>query len=406
MREHQAGSPVFERDMFKDFDFESPEFNERFDEVLNEMAAKCPMARSEVGHGYWVINRYQDVKKAAQDWRTFSSAHGYQVNRPDGAPVILPEESDPPYHNDWRSALNPFFSPAAVAEYESDIRTMANELIDRFITSGKCNFVSDFSSQLPGMVFFQCVMGVPVEDLPELFEAIDKGTFGPPEERPGYFVKVNDYLDDYLKRRSQEPPRGDVVDRVNEGVDKDGQPCSWEDKVAIVLDLVFGGLATTTHVMTAAMNHLANNDEDRRALAADPSLVAGAVEEFVRLFPPVVAPGRYVTKDVELGGVQLRAGDWVALNYAAASRDEDVTSNPTEFDLRRQQVVHSAFGVGVHRCLGSHLARLELKVTVEEFLRRIPEFWVPQGHKPSYETGQLRTMTSLELAFDATSQKG
>jgi cytochrome P450 len=398
--EQQAESTVFERDMFRDFDIESPEFNERFDDVLNEMAAKCPMARSEVGHGYWMINRYSDVKKAAQDWRTFSSAKGYQLNRPEGAPVILPEESDPPYHNDWRTALNPFFSPTAVAEYETAVRGMANELIDRFIASGRCNFVADFSSQLPGMVFFQCVMGVPVEDLPELFEAIDKGTFGPPAERPGYFVKVNDYLNDYLKRRSEEPPRGDVVDRVNEGVDQNGQPCSWEDKVAIMLDLVFGGLATTTHVMTAAMNYLATHDNDRKALVAEPALVATAVEEFVRLFPPVVAPARYVTKDVELGGVQLHAGDWVALNYAAASRDADVTPNPTQVDLQRQQIVHSAFGVGVHRCLGSHLARLELRVTLEEFLSRIPDFSVPEGHQASYETGQLRTMTSLELTFN------
>ncbi|MFJ8812967.1 cytochrome P450 [Amycolatopsis thermoflava] len=396
----------FQRDMFNDFDIESPEFNERFDNVLNAMAAKCPMARSEVGHGYWVINRYADVKKAAQDWRTFSSARGYQLNRPEGAPVILPEESDPPYHNDWRAVLNPYFSPSTVGGYEAEIRAMANELIDKFVDSGKCNFVTDFSSQLPGMVFFNCIMGVPVEDLPELFEAIDKGTFGPPAERPGWFVKVNDYLNDYLKKRSQEPPRGDVVDRVVEGVDRDGKPCSWEDKVAIVLDLVFGGLATTTHVMTAAMHYLATHEQDRKDLASDLSLVAVAVEEFVRLFPPVVAPARYVTKDVELGGVQLKAGDWVALNYAAASRDPAVTPDPTTVDLRREQVVHSAFGVGVHRCLGSHLARLELKVTIEEFLRRIPEFGVPAGHKPSTETGQLRTMTSLELIFDpATTRK-
>src|SRR5689334_595734 len=101
----------FRRDWTKDFDFEDPEFNERFDDVIDSLASGCPMSRSEVGHGYWVVNSAADVRKAAQDWKTFTSAKGWQVNRPEGAPVILPEESDPPYHNEWRAVLNPFFSP-------------------------------------------------------------------------------------------------------------------------------------------------------------------------------------------------------------------------------------------------------------------------------------------------------
>jgi len=240
---------------------------------------------------------------------------------------------------------------------------------------------------------------VPVEDLPDLFSNIDKGTFGPLAERPTHFVKVLNYLNDYLKMRSEAPPRGDVVDVVNAGVLKDGEPCPWEDKVAIVLDLVFGGLATTTHVMTAAVNHLARSDDDRRALVADPSIVETAVEEFVRMLPPVVAPARVVTKDTELGGVALKAGEWITLNYAASSRDPAVTPNALTLDIRRQGIVHSAFGVGPHRCLGSNLARLELRVTVEEFLRRIPEFSIKPGTEPTYETSQLRTMTSLHLEF-------
>ncbi|MGQ0624635.1 MAG: cytochrome P450 [Sporichthyaceae bacterium] len=387
------------RDFHKDFDFEDPEFNERFDEITDDLASTCPMSRSEVGHGYWVVNSAADVRKAAQDWKTFTSAKGWQVNRPEGAPVILPEESDPPYHNEWRAVLNPFFSPKVVDGYVADVRRMANGLIDAFIERGACEFVSDFTAHLPGMVFFECVMGVPVEDLPELFTNIDKGTFGPLAERPTHFVKVMNYLSDYLKMRSEAPPRGDVIDVVNAGVDKDGQPCPWEDKVAIVLDLVFGGLATTTHVMTAAVNYLASHEADRRALVAEPALIDTAVEEFVRMLPPVVAPARVVTKVTELGGVSLKAGEWIALNYAASSRDPAATVNGTHLDIRREGIVHAAFGIGPHRCLGSNLARLELKVTVEEFLRRIPEFSLKPGTRPTYETSQLRTMTSLHLEF-------
>lgn len=402
MTQTPAARP-FKRDMFNDFDFEDPEFNERFDEVLNEMAAKCPVAHSQVGHGYKIINTYKDVKKAAQDWRTFSSAKGYMVNRPDGASLILPEESDPPYHDKWRKVLNPFFSPTAIAEFEDQIRAIANELIDTFEGKGQCNFVSEFSAHLPGMVFFRCLVGVPEEELPELFEGIDKGTFGPLEERPQYFKKVNDYLAAYLEQRTKEAPRGDVIDVVLAGVDReDGTQAPWEDKVAIVLDLVFGGLATTTHAMTAAVNYLAQHDDVRRELVENPDLIPQAVEEFVRLFAPVVAPARYVTQDTTLGDLELRKGDWIALNYAAVSRDPDLTEDPTTLDIHRKGVVHSAFGMGPHRCLGSHLARLELKVTLEEFLRRIPNFRLTDGTAAKTESGQLRTTTSLGITFGAS----
>ncbi|WP_067662273.1 cytochrome P450 [Nocardia miyunensis] len=397
----------FKRDMFTDFDFEDPEFNERFDEVLDEMAAKCPVAHSRTGHGYKVINTYKDVKKAAQDWRTFSSAKGYALNRPEGTPTILPEESDPPYHDKWRKVLNPFFSPTAVAEFEDEIRTIANELIDTFEGKKDCDFVRDFSAHLPGMVFFRCVMGVPEADLPELFEGIDKGTFGPLAERPQYFQKVNDYLDAYLAKRGDEPARGDVVDVVNAGVaQEDGTPAPWADKVAIVLDLVFGGLATTTHAMTAAVNYLAQHPDVRAELCRDPALIPQAVEEFVRLFAPVVAPARYVTQDTTLGDLELRKGDWIALNYAAVSRDPETTDDPTTLNIHRKGVVHSAFGMGPHRCLGSHLARLELQVTLEEFLRRIPNFHITEGTSAKTETGQLRTTTSLEITFGDAVAKG
>jgi cytochrome P450 len=340
------------------------------------------------------------VKKAAQDWRTFSSAKGYALNRPEGTPTILPEESDPPYHDKWRKVLNPYFSPTAIAEFEDEIRTIANELIDTFQDNGRCDFVRDFSAHLPGMVFFRCVMGVPEADLPELFEGIDKGTFGPLEERPGYFQKVNDYLDSYLAQRSTEPERGDVVDVVNRGVTReDGTPAPWEDKVAIVLDLVFGGLATTTHAMTAAVNYLAQHADVRTELHDDPALIPQAVEEFVRLFAPVVAPARCVTQDTVLGDMELRKGDWIALNYAAVSRDPETTDDPTSLNIHRKGVVHSAFGMGPHRCLGSHLARLELKVTLEEFLRRVPDFHITEGTSAKTETGQLRTTTALEITF-------
>ncbi|WP_245713662.1 cytochrome P450 [Nocardia vaccinii] len=402
----QGGCP-FERDMFNDFDFESPEFNERFDEVIDAFAESCPVAHSKVGHGYKVLNTYQLVKKAAQDWRTFSSAKGYMVNRPEGSSLILPEESDPPYHDAWRKVLNPFLSPDTVAGFENAIVEVADELVDDFIERGECDFVADFSAHLPGRVFFKCIMGVPERDLPALFEGIDQGTFGPIEQRAKHFKFVGDYLAEYLTMRRAEPPRGDVVDIINAGVNTpEGSPSSEEDKVAVILDLVFGGLATTTHAMTAAMAYLAENSDLRARLVAEPGLIPKAVEEFVRLFSPVIAPARYVTEDATIGEVEFKKGDWIALNFAAASRDPELVPNPSILDVDREEAAHAAFGYGPHRCIGSHLARLELRVTLERVLQRIPNFAIKAGTAPVTETSQLRSTTSLQLTFEPGDKRG
>lgn len=393
-------SARFGRDIFRDFDIDDPRFNEQFFPILDELVEHCPVARSNKGEGYWVVSRQEDIRQVGQDWKTFSSAKGYQPNRPDGLPYLYPEESDPPKHTAWRRALNPHLSPKAVENYDVQIREDANTLIDRFIDSGECEFISDFAAKLPGWAFFKNVMGVPVEDLDKLVAGVENGTFAPPEERAGHFAGVFDYLGKYLAIRKDEPPRGDMVDTIAAGVEYEGgEHSSWEEQVSVIVDLTFGGIATTTYVMAGAINFLAEHPKERKWLAEHPEAIPRAVEEFVRVFPPVVALGRTCTHDVEVAGTQMKEGDFVMLNYAAASRDPRVVDDPTHIDINRETVLHSAFGVGVHRCIGSNLARLELKVTFEEWLRRIPEFEVRPGTAPTYESGILRTMKQLELVF-------
>ncbi|MPY47499.1 cytochrome P450 [Streptomyces acidicola] len=396
----------FGRDIETDFDIDDPAFNEHFYDVLDTMVARCPVAHSKVGKGYSLLNRYEDVRRAGQDWRTFSSAKGFQPNRPEGMPYLYPEESDPPRHTDWRRALNPFFAPNAVKEFEGQIRADANDLIDAFADRGTCEFIHDFAAQLPGRAFFKNLIGVPVDDLAMLVEAMDAGTYGPVEERAASFGRAIDYLGDFLARRRDEPPRGDLVDLIAGGVEHDGEPCSWEERVSVITDLTFGGIATTTFVMAGALLHLATHPKDRETLVREPSRIPNAVEEFVRYYPPVVALGRTVTKDVEIAGHRFEEGDFVLLNYAAASRDPDALDRPAELDINRESILHTAFGVGPHRCIGSNLARLELRVVLEEFLRRIPDFALKEDTTPEYETGVLRTMTSLHLVFPGGRTEG
>jgi cytochrome P450 len=383
----------------KTFDIEDPAFAEQFEDVLEHLVTKCPVAHSKVGPGYSVFNRYTDVRRCAADWRTFSSTDGWLLNPPEGNLPILPEDLDPPYHTAWRRVLNPFFSPEAVGRLEASARRYAGELVDRFAPRGWCEYVAEFAAHLPGLILFHHIIPVPVDDLPILFHDIDLYAFGPVNERAAAFSRVHAYLERFLVARRQEPTRDDLVDVLLAGVEHNGGPCSWEDKVHTTLDVVFGGLATTTHAIAGAMYELATKPDIRQKVLRDTVCLATAVEETVRLHAPVVAVGRTVRADVEVSGVALKTGDRVALNFAAASRDPDLCANPRTFDVHRAEVMHSAFGIGPHRCLGEHLARLEIRIAIEEFLKRIPDFALEPGTQPQYESGQLRTMKNLCLRW-------
>jgi len=388
------------RDIFNDFDFDDPQFNAQIYDTLDDMLEYCPVVRSQVGSGYWMVTRNADVRRIGQDWKTFSSAQGYQPNRPEGLPYLMPEESDPPIHTAWREALNPHLSPKAVANYDETVRKDVNTLIDRFYDRGECEFISEFGAILPGWAFFKNILGVPVDDLDMLVASVEQGTFAPPPERPGHFKVIFEYLDNYLRIRSKEPPREDLVSTILKNVKyPDGSDAPWEHQVSVLVDITFGGIATTTYVMGSAIEFLARHPEERKALLEDPALVESAIEEFARVFPPVVALGRTCTRDVEVAGTEMKEGDFVMLCYAASSRDPRAVENPQKIDIHRKSVLHSAFGVGPHRCIGSHLARLELRAFLEEWLRRIPDFSVKHGTTPNYETGFLRSMRSLHLVF-------
>ena len=381
------------------FDIDHPVFATHFEAALDHLVATCPVAHSSVGPGYRVFNRYRDVRRCAQDWRTFSSADGWMLDPPAGNIHILPEDLDPPYHTEWRRVLNPFFTAAAVAALEGPARVYAAALVDSFAARGVCEYVADFAAQLPGLVLFKHILPVPIAELPTLFKDIDIYSFGPLADRTAAFGRVYAYLQKFLEDRAQQPPRDDIVDVILAGVELDGEPCPWEDKVHVTLDVVFGGLATTTHAMSGAIFALADEPSIRAGLRQDPSRMDTAVEETVRLYAPVVAVGRSVREAIEVCGEQLAVGDRIALNYAAASRDPEVCTRPERFDIQRPEVVHTAFGVGPHRCLGEHLARLEIRVAIEEFVKRIPNFDVAPGTVPVYESGQLRTMKTLHLRW-------
>jgi cytochrome P450 len=386
-----------------DVDLDSPEFAEKYEETLTELVTKCPVARSSAAGGYWLVSRYEDVRACAQDWETFSNEGGFEPGRApqEGQARLYPVELDPPYQTRWRNALGPYFNPRAIEKYDKNIRVQVDALIDEFIEKGSCDWVEEFAAQLPGRVFFASFLGVPLSELPAIQKATDDAMRGPVEQRLDAWGYIGGFLDGYLRMREKEPPRDDFVDAILRGVeDNTRQPCPWEHKLYIIIDLLAGGIGTTTFLLSGMAYHLATYPEDKERLAADPSLHMQAIEELIRYYAAIVALGRLAKKDADVAGQKIAKGDFLMLSYAAAARDPQIFEHPNEVDIDRKITVNPAFSFGPHRCIGSHIARQEARITLEEVLKRMPDLAIPPGKGPKFSNSTItRNMDSLPLTF-------
>jgi cytochrome P450 len=384
-------------DFGADYDMNSPELAARWDEVVPELHARCPVARSEVGEGYWVLNRHADVAAAAADWERFSNATGFMPDRPADMPYLYPEECDPPFHTAVRGAVQDFFRPKAVRAYEDEVRRHAEELVAALRAADEPEAVAGFANALPGRVFCESVAGMPVGDVEGLQREFDLAILGPVAGRGAALQRAFDYVEAYLRRREEEPRRDDVVQAI---LDLDADGVDWDAKVGILANLTLGGVGTTGFVIASAIQHLADRPEDRARLVADPALLPGAIEELIRFFAPSPHDGRRVTAPVEVGGVAFAPGDYVILSFGAASRDPAVFDRPDELVLDRPLPNrHMAFGSGLHRCVGLHLAKLELRVGLEVFLREVPDYALAPGFAPAYQISNTRVIERLPLVI-------
>lgn len=398
------------RDHFTDFDLDSPEFRDHYEEVLDELVDKCPVAHSNAFGGYWLVSRAEDVRRCAQDYATFTTTLGFEPNRSneEGGLKLYPLEIDPPYQTRWRSALGEYFSPRAIRTREANICEQADFLLDTVIEAGECDFVDAFAAQLPGRVFFGSFLGVPFDALNDIQKATDTAMRGAASERAAAWGIVAGFLTDYLERRATEPARGDFVDAVLAGVDDDsGQPCAWNDKLFIMIDMMAGGMGTTSHVLASIVHHLATHPDDRERIQADPALRPNLVEEVIRVHAPIVATGRTATRDTEIAGQAIKEGDFVMLSQAAACRDPRVIENPKTVNLDKPAPQNLAFSYGPHRCIGAHVGRLQARVALDAILERIPDFRIPAGYQPVYSNSSVaRNMDELRIEFTPGPKKG
>jgi cytochrome P450 len=358
-----------------------------------------PVFRSDMGV---VLSRYEDVQYALRRWEIFSSKGVVEIGnvRP-----LIPLGVDPPDHVKYRRLLDPIFAPRQVALLEAEVRSLVNELIDDFAPNGEVEFNSAFAIPLPCTVFLR-ILGLPLEDLDLFLEFKDKiirpGGSSPEETRrimAETGQRIYAYFEPVIEARANDP-RDDLISRFLEA-EIDGVRLTREDILDICYLFLLAGLDTVTASLGCSIAYLAQHPDHRDALVRDPSLVPAAIEELLRWETPVPGVPRVLTQDVEICGEQLKAGESVTCLLGSANIDEGEFGAPDEVDFNREVNRHLAFGGGVHRCLGSHLARLEMQVALDELHRRIPDYAIKPGDTPRYGSG-IRTVEYLPLVFTAS----
>ena len=347
--------------------------------------------------GHWVATRGEDIYHIFKDSEHFSSRQLVVPRHRNPAVPLPPIMLDPPEQAKYRSLFAPALSPKAVAPLGEGARALAIELIEGFYAKGECEFVGEFAQHLPIGIFMKMV-DVPTSDRDQLLHWADQQVRPTSEhEREQSFHSLFAYAAQKVAER-QAHPGDDLISQLTRA-QVDGAPITAEALAPMIFLLLVGGLDTVASAMGFAARFLATSPAHRRELIDHPERIPGAVEELLRRFP-VVNQGRLVVSDMDYKGVALRAGDQIILPTSLHGLDERKFEDPLRVDFSRPTPIHSTFGNGAHRCPGSLLARTELKIFLEEWLKRIPDFRIKPGTTPEVRAGVNATIFSLQLVWE------
>ncbi|MEV7808153.1 cytochrome P450 [Microbispora sp. NPDC088329] len=388
-------------DWATDFSHHEPEWAADPYPIQDDLRGRCPIAHTGRYGGGWLPTRYEDVAAVAYDTERFSSRSIIMSNyRPpkDIAPVgsVPPISSDPPFHHDARKLLLPAFTKKAVARREEATRAFCHSLIDTLEGLEVVDAARDYAQHIPMRVIAD-MLGFPPEDgtrFRKFVETALESVNLPPEERLALMEELFGYL--YAQIRDHVAnPRDDLTTYL---VDAElyGRKLEPTHVAGTIALLLIAGIDTTWSAIGASLWHLAKTPADRERLVAEPELLPTAMEEFLRAYAPVTM-ARLVKEDMHWRGVDMRADDWILLSFPAANRDPAQFDRADEVIIDREVNRHVAFGLGIHRCVGSHLARMELRVALEVWLERIPVFGLADPSAVTWAPGQVRGPRTLPL---------
>lgn len=388
------------------FDHLSPALAAALHDTLADLREREPVAWSEEHGGFWVVTRYEDVLRVAQDWRTFSSAQGVNVPAPSTPVNAIPEVMDPPRHREFKRLVNAWFTPAVVSRYEEPTRALVTRLIDAFVADGRCEFMDAFARPFPGLAFFENVLHAPPGDVARINALASAASTPTHPRRAEAWQGMATWIAELIADRRARPPAGDVAaEAAGDVVDAvlaaeiEGRPITDHEIHGVIQLLIFGGLDTTAGALGQFMLRFCREPDLPRMLRRHPDLVPTAVEELLRLDPPFIAIARTATCDTELGGRRIAAGQRVLIYWASANRDDAEFSCPHAFDAEREGNRHLSFGAGPHRCAGSNLARMNLRIAVEELVDRLHDVRLDDGADIVFHSMLNRSPHAVPIVF-------
>lgn len=388
-------------DWATDFSHLDPEWAADPYPIQEELRERCPIAHTERFGGAWLPTRYEDVSAIAYDTDRFSSRAIVMSNfRPprDLAPIggTPPISSDPPFHHPARKLLLPAFTKTAIRRQEDATRAFCDGLIDGFAGRDVVDAAAEYAQHIPMRVIAD-MLGFPPEDGERFRRFVENTLEGvnlPPDERRAQMNDLFDYLYEQINDHVDHP-RDDLTSYLID-VELGGNKLSADHVAGTIALLLIAGIDTTWSAIGSSLWHLATNPADRERLVADPGLLPTAMEEFLRAYAPVTM-ARLVKDDMHWRGADMKADDWVLLSFPAANRDPAQFDDADRVVIDREVNRHAAFGLGIHRCLGSHLARMELRVALETWLARIPSFTLDDPSGVTWSGGQIRGPRALPL---------
>jgi cytochrome P450 len=373
---------------------------------LGTLLADAAVVRWEGGVGFFGM---EDVVAAGRN-PAIVSAHP-ETGTPFGMgsrEPLVPLHIDGEPHKRVRKLLDPLLAPSKVAALEPEIRTLADELIDGFIGDGHVELHDRFCAPLPSTIFLR-LFGMPVEDMTFLVAMKDrilKNDGRTVEEKEAIGIDAGDRLRERLRqrlteRRTEASPRDDLIGRFLT-FEAEGERLGDDEILNIMHLFTIAGLDTVTSSLSCIIAWFAKHDDERRRVVVEPDLLPAAIEELMRFESPVPSGGlRWAAADTIVNGVPVRQGDRVYLCWGSANVDPAEFACPLEVDLDRRENRHIAFAAGFHRCVGSHLARLELRTAIDQFHRRIPDYGIAEGERVAYEFAGVRQAKRLPLSFRA-----